>query len=83
MVTKELVKSEIDHLHDEYVEVVYKVIKALEMPLGELDRRADAFPATEQMEWEAFVDHYAGCLKEAPIERGEQGVYRDCGGDNR
>ncbi len=75
MVTKELVKSEIDDLQDEYVEVVYKVIKALEMPLLELDRQPHQLPRSEQLEWEAFVDRYAGCLNDAPIERGEQGTY--------
>lgn len=75
MVTKEVVKAELEYLQDEYVEVVYKVIKALEMPLVESDRRLDAFPVSAQSAWEAFVDRYAGCLKEAPIARGEQGTY--------
>ncbi len=75
MVTRELVKCEIDYLQDEYIEVVYKVIKALEIPVGALERRAGAFPVAEQAAWEAFIDRYAGCLNESPIERGEQGTY--------
>ena len=75
MVTKELVKHEIDRLQDEYLEVVYKMIKGLEVPLLEFENDRTSLSASEQAEWEAFVDRYAGCLKDAPIERGEQGVY--------
>ena len=162
MVTKELVKTEIDHLQDDSLEMVYKmIIDRKEMPLIEASNNApiqehtltlqdeefklvrtirriggshkeqDALierliqeietlfaqqtpkepikwlekgkrtglppfqpvtpepdsplasdiiiaqrmQATEQAEWEAFVDRYAGCLCDAPITRGDQGVY--------
>ena len=43
MVTKEVVKHEIDRLQDEYLEVVYKMIKGLEMPLADFENeRSDA-----------------------------------------
>lgn len=31
--------------------------------------------SNEQTAWEVFVDRYAGCLSDAPIERGAQDVY--------
>ncbi|MCP4405965.1 MAG: hypothetical protein GY801_52815 [bacterium] len=77
MVTKELVKHEIDRLQDEYLEVVYKMIKGLEMPLLELENDRSSLSASEQAEWEAFVERYAGCMEDAPIERGAQGVYEN------
>jgi hypothetical protein len=75
MITKELVKFEIDHLQGEHLEVVYKVIKALETPLVEFENDHPPLTPSEQAEWEAFVDRCAGCLHDAPIERGAQGVY--------
>ena len=75
MITKELIKSEIDHLQEEHLEMLYKVIKAFEMPLIAFERGIPPLLAEEQEEWEAFVDRYAGCLRDAPIVRGEQGVY--------
>ena len=74
-ITKELVKMEIDTLPEYDLEVVYNVIKALESPLWELERLRQPFPKSEQMAWEQFVDQYAGCLRDAPITRGEQGAY--------
>ena len=75
MITKELIKSEIDHLQEEHLEMLYKVIKAFEMPLIAFERGILPLQAEEQEEWEAFIDRYAGCLRDAPIARGDQGVY--------
>ena len=75
LITKEIVKMEIDTLREYDLEVVYKLIKALEAPLWEMERLPQSFPESEQSAWERFVDQYAGCLRDAPITRGEQGAY--------
>ena len=65
MTTKELLKSEIEKVPDEYIDALYKIIKALE-------RRESK--AVEQ-EWGDFINQTYGCMRENPISRGEQGVF--------
>lgn len=66
MVTKDLLKAEIDKVPEEHLGVLYKIVKALEEPLRkELDEAA----------WKAFVAEAYGSMGDAPIERGEQGSY--------
>jgi hypothetical protein len=66
MVTKELIKSEIDKVQDEYLGVLYKIIKSLEEPSEAKDNRES---------WSQFVEATYGSFAGAPIERGEQGGY--------
>ncbi len=60
MVTKELIKAEIDRVQDKYLEVLYKIVQALNV---------------EDLEWHDFIAETYGCLADAPIERGDQGQY--------
>ena len=73
MITRETIKREIDNLRDEYLEIIYRVIKAFEIP----QRAGDARPESinTQAEWEQFIQETYGCLAEAPIQRGEQGEF--------
>ena len=72
MVTKELIKAEIDKIPDEYLEVLYKIIKALETPVEvEVSHPKDDEPS----EWRKFVQETYGCLADDPIRRGDQGTY--------
>jgi hypothetical protein len=70
MVTRELVKAEIDKVQDRYLEVIYRIIKALVSP-PELD--ATSQRATSS--WNQFIEETYGSLADDPIERGEQGQY--------
>ncbi|MCP4372899.1 MAG: hypothetical protein GY797_33060 [Deltaproteobacteria bacterium] len=41
MITKELIKTEIDNVQDEYLEVLYRFIKSLEISVIELNNVTD------------------------------------------
>jgi len=73
MITKETLKREIENLRDEYLEIVYRILKAFEMP----KRDVDVHPETlhTQSEWDHFIQETYGCLADAPIERGDQGEF--------
>lgn len=74
MITKELLKSEIDKVQDKYLEALYQIIGAFEMP-----RRIEtiAWPNSTaqggELNWHEFIKATYGSLAEAPITRGEQG----------
>lgn len=70
MVTKELLKTEIDNVPEENLGVLYKIIKALEEPAG---AKENAFKS--QAEWHTFIAATYGSTRDAPLERGEQGSY--------
>ena len=78
MITKEKIKTEIDNLKDDYLEILYRIIKALEMPIGEVTEQTATTSKQSpkgQAEWHNFIQETYGCLSETPIERGDQGVY--------
>ena len=71
MITRELVKAEIDKVQESYLEVLYRIIKALVNP-----RDVTTIPAPKiTSDWEQFIEETNGCLANDPIERGEQGEY--------
>jgi len=63
----------IDNLKDEYLEILYRIIKALEIPVSEVTEHLEII--NKQSEWHNFIQETYGCLADAPIERGEQGKY--------
>jgi hypothetical protein len=79
MVTRELVKSEIDKLQDRYLETLYRIIKAFDyIPASkknvaktEIGQNEDE----ETREWLSFIESTYGCLSDDPIERGGQGEF--------
>lgn len=72
VITKELLKAEIDKVPEENLGVLYKIVKALEDPREETRARFQAGDATS---WKAWVAETYGSTADAPIERGEQGSY--------
>jgi hypothetical protein len=78
MITKELIKAEIDRVQDKYLEVLYKIIKTLASPTDEVTSPKTSTVITKKvkdLEWHNFIEETYGCLADAPIERGEQGQY--------
>ena len=71
MITRELVKAEIDKVQDRYLEVIYRIIKALVSP-PELVMET---PQRATTNWQRFIEETYGSLADDPIERGEQGHY--------
>ncbi len=75
MITKEILKAEIDHIRDEYLEILYKIIKALESPTEAESHQTTSTEINEESEWHNFIQETYGSLAKFPIERGEQGIY--------
>ena len=73
MITKEIIKAEIDNLKDEYLEILYRIIKVLEVPETEVTKPFEI--KNKESDWHNFIQETYGCLADAPIERGEQGKY--------
>jgi len=76
MITRERLKEEIDNVQDEYIIPLYKIIKTFEysddlneFDLGRIDK------AQRKEDWYRFIDSFAGCLADTPIERGDQGDF--------
>lgn len=70
MITKDLIKTEIDKVPDENLGVLYRIVKALEEPASPREHAVES-----RAEWRAFIAETYGSTAEAPIERGEQGGY--------
>ena len=70
MITKQLIKNEIDFIPDQYAEVLYKIIKSLQT-----SNQIDIAEKNSKTDWKQFVEETYGCLADDPIERGEQGIY--------
>lgn len=70
MITKDLLKAEIDKVPEENLGVLYKIVKALEEPREEVRLRTEDAAA-----WKSWIAETYGSTADAPIERGEQGSY--------
>jgi hypothetical protein len=66
MVTKDLIKSEIDKVQDEYLPALYRIVKALEP--------AAAAPADDREDWRTFIAETYGSTAAAPLKREDQRV---------
>ncbi|MHA2033195.1 MAG: hypothetical protein ACW99Q_27820 [Candidatus Kariarchaeaceae archaeon] len=79
MITKELLKSAIDKVPDEYLEILYRILKAFEIPVGEPTTKdfenAGHAKKTKVLDWHQFIKETYGSLAEAPIQRGDQGKF--------
>lgn len=65
-ITKEVIKAEIDKVEDKYLEILYKIIRALETTIP-----ADS----DQKAWQQFIENSYGSTHDTPIERGDQGTF--------
>jgi hypothetical protein len=72
VVTKDLLKAEIDKVPDQNLGILYKIVKALEDPAENLGPRVQLDDAVS---WKAWIAATYGSMGDAPIERGEQGSY--------
>ena len=65
MLTKEILKSEIDKIDDGYTEMLYRILKAFQVHPEETNH--------DLSDWQKFVRETYGCLADDPIDRGDQG----------
>lgn len=76
MITKELLKTEIDKVQDKYLEALYQIIAAFEVPRAAMPRdRAVTTKGEAESNWHEFIQATYGSLADAPIARGDQGKY--------
>lgn len=77
MITKSLLKREIDKVRDEHLTSLYNIIKVFSLPGGaviagsEFAGKGDS----DSSDWDEFIRETYGCLRDDPIERGDQGEY--------
>ncbi len=71
-ITKDVLKQEIDHIQDHYIDALYMVIKAFEYP--PVHNVSPHLP-TADLEWDGFLDKFSGSCTDAPLQRGKQGAY--------
>ena len=75
IITKELIKAEIDRVQDKYLEALYKIIEALVSPIDEATNPQATTvipPKVKDLEWPNFIKETYDCLANALLERGEQ-----------
>lgn len=78
MITREILKAEIDQVGEEYIEILYKIIKAFKQPAEKVLSQCDAAALAKglaESDWSQFIKETYGSMADSPIERGEQGVY--------
>ena len=72
IITRDILKAEIDKSQDSYLEILYRIIQAFKNPL---DLMPVSTASAKTLEWQNFVNQTYGCLADDPIERPEQGEY--------
>jgi len=79
MISRRLLKTEIDKVKSEHLELLYGIIKLLENGVRKdtTPNLAEAQPseAGAPLDWHEFIASTYGCLSDAPISRGDQGHY--------
>lgn len=85
MITKELLKDEINKVHDKYYFILYKIMKSFEDDSNEKnyfkkskiinDENKNKRKKVNKKEWHDFIDNTAGSLKNFPITRDDQGNF--------
>lgn len=79
LVTRTLLKQEIDKVREGNLIALYNIIKVFGLPAGTVVADAgdmiDTVAASAELNWEEFVQETYGCLKDDPIERGSQGEF--------
>ncbi|MDM8531836.1 hypothetical protein QUF63_11745 [Anaerolineales bacterium HSG25] len=72
IVTKELLKSEIDKLPESYIDLLYRIVQAMLTPLERFTTQVQPQSAKS---WADIVDETYGSLADNPIERAPQGEF--------
>lgn len=70
MVTKELLKAELEQVEEEHLDVLYRIIRALASPSEQ--NQVSAGKDSSREEWKAWVNRMYGSMADDPIERPPQ-----------
>lgn len=68
-VTKDQIKSEIDKVREEYLEVLYRIVQSLEGPSSRGPQ-----PQGDEAGWRRFVSEMYGSTADAPLKRWPAGA---------
>lgn len=79
MVTRDLLKKEIDNVEEGYLTALYNIIKAFEL-LFEQEVSTSSIETSiaskgNKTDWGNFIEETYGCLKYDPVERQPQGEF--------
>jgi hypothetical protein len=75
MITREVIKTEIDKVQDKYLEILYRIVKAFESSSRlEVIENSTTTDFDKKL-WHDFIEETYGCLADDPIERGDQGAF--------
>ncbi|MCP4690592.1 MAG: hypothetical protein GY859_21240 [Desulfobacterales bacterium] len=73
IITKDVLKREIDSIEEEYIGILYDIIKAFKRPA----RHPRSTRPLTQDQWDDFLEEFAGSFADAPLNRGSQGVFEE------
>ena len=76
MISRALLKSEIDKVKSEYLDLLYRIVKAFEngASQGNIAATSESQDINLNLDWSSFIDRTYGCMSDSKISRGEQGV---------
>ena len=76
MISRALLKSEIDKVKAEYLDLLYRIIKAFENSASKEDAvsTSESYDFSRNLDWRSFIDKTYGCMADSQISRGEQGI---------
>lgn len=74
MTTKDLLKSKIENIREDYLGVLLRVMNSLESRSSRFKRRSRKAQLQEN-DWLDFIEQTYGCISADPLERKEQGDY--------
>jgi len=79
MITKNILKAQIDRIPYEYIGVIYRIIQVFENIADDVNENKIEPRLYNQSynkeEWIEFIDNTYGCFKDDPIKRWEQGEF--------
>lgn len=76
MISRALLKSEIDKVKSEYLDLLYRIVKAFETgtPQENVALASESPEHHTNSDWKTFVERTYGCMADSTISRGEQGI---------
>ncbi len=76
MISRALLKSEIDKVNAEYLDLLYRIVRAFENSVSKENTAiiSESRDFSMNLDWQSFIDRTYGCMSDSQISRGEQGV---------
>ena len=72
MITRDLIKSEIDQLQEQHLGFLHRIIRAL-IPISSTNSISTQAQERDES-WEDFLQNTYGMFRDNPLERGPQGT---------